>query len=136
VVLRSRPSVWSFVRRLPSFCVVLRPSAPVLLCGPSSVGSSSVRVATVKPMADIDPDTAEKTARQLLDTRITAVRELAARRADLTHARDNVTTAERADTAAWANAEKAGWTETELRQVGFPAPGRRPPGRPRKPTDT
>jgi len=27
-------------------------------------------------MADIDPDTAEKTARQLLDTRITAVREL------------------------------------------------------------
>jgi hypothetical protein len=36
----------------------------------------SVRVATVKPMADIDPDTAEKTARQLLDTRITAVREL------------------------------------------------------------
>jgi len=89
-------------------------------------------------MADIDPDTdtAEKTARQLLDTRITAVRELAARRADLTHARDNVTTAERADTAAWANAEKAGWTETELRQVGFPAPGRRPPARPRKPTDT
>jgi len=87
-------------------------------------------------MADIDPDTAGETARQLLDTRITAVRELAARRADLTHARDNVTTAERADTAAWANAEKAGWTETELRQVGFPAPGRRPPGRPRKPTDT
>lgn len=87
-------------------------------------------------MADIDPDTTEKTARQLLDTRITAVRELAARRADLTHARDNVTTAERADTAAWAAAEKAGWTETELRQVGFTAPGRRPPARPRKPTDT
>ncbi len=32
----------------------------------------SVRVATVKPMADIDPDTAEKTARQLQDTRTTA----------------------------------------------------------------
>jgi hypothetical protein len=28
-------------------------------------------------MADINPDTAEETARQLLDTRITAVRELA-----------------------------------------------------------
>ncbi len=82
-------------------------------------------------MADIDPDTAEKTARQLLDTRITAVRELAARRADLTHARDAVTAAERADTAAWANAEKAGWTEADLRQVGFTAPSRRPPGRPR-----
>ncbi len=80
-------------------------------------------------MADIDPDTAEKTARQLLDTRITAVRELAARRADLT-------TAERADTAACAAAEKAGWTETELRQVGFTTPSRRPPARPRKPTDT
>jgi len=37
----------------------------------------SVRVATVKPVADTDPDTAEKTARRLLDTRITAVRELA-----------------------------------------------------------
>jgi len=42
------------------------------LCGPSPVGSQSVRVATVKPMADINPDTAEETARQLLDTRITA----------------------------------------------------------------
>jgi len=31
-----------------------------------------VRVGTVKLMADINPDTAEKTARQLLDTRITA----------------------------------------------------------------
>ncbi len=37
----------------------------------------SVRVATVKPMADTYPDTAEETARRLLDTRITAVRELA-----------------------------------------------------------
>ncbi len=96
----------------------------------------SVRVATFKPVADTDPDTAEKTARQLLDTRITAVRELAARRADLTHARDNVTAAERADTTAWANAEKAGWTETDLRQVGFTAPTRRAPGRPRKPAES
>jgi len=54
--------------------------------------------------------------------RITAVRELAARRGDLTHAPDAVTAAERADTAAWANAEKAGWTEADLRQVGFTAP--------------
>jgi len=37
-----------------------------------SVGSVSVRVATVKPMADTDPDTAGETARQLLDARITA----------------------------------------------------------------
>jgi len=96
----------------------------------------SVRVATVSPLADIDPDTAEETARQLLDARIAALRELAARRADLTHARDNVTTAERADTAAWANAEKAGWTEPDLRQVGFTAPTRRPPGRPRTRTAT
>jgi len=85
------------------------------LCGPSSVGSQSVRVTTVKPMADNDPDTAEETARQLLDTR------------------DNVTAAERADTAAWANAEKAGWTETDLRQVGFTAPSRRPRTRPTTP---
>jgi len=52
-------------------------SCSPFLCGPSSVGSLSVRVATVKPMADNDPDTAGETARQLLDTRITAVRELA-----------------------------------------------------------
>jgi len=70
---------------------------------------------------DIDPDTAEKTARQLLDTRITAVRELAARRADLTHARDNVTAA-----------ESAGWAEPDLRHVGFTPPGTRAPGQPRR----
>ncbi len=47
-----------------------------------SVGSLLVRVTTVKPMADINPDTAEETARQLLDTRIAAVRELADTAAD------------------------------------------------------
>ena len=94
-----------------------------------------VHAGTVEPVPDIDPDTAEKTARTLLDARITAVRELAARRADLTRARDAVTAAERADTAAWSAAEKAGWTEADLRQVGFTAPGRRTPGRPRKPAD-
>jgi len=36
-----------------------------------------VRVVTVEPMADTYPDTAETTARRLLGTRTTAVRELA-----------------------------------------------------------
>jgi len=50
-------------------------------------------------MADIDSDTAEKTARTLLDARVETI-----------HARDNVTAAERADTVAWANCQRAGWT--------------------------
>ena len=67
-------------------------------------------------MPDIDPDTPGKTARGVLDARIEAVRTLAARRAELTRARDAVTAA-----------DKAGWTESELRPVGFSAPARRAP---------
>jgi len=80
----------------------------------------------------IDPDTAERAARELLDARVTAVRELAARRADLTRARDALTAAERADAAAWSAAERAGWTEADLRRVGFEPPTTRAPGRPRR----
>lgn len=80
----------------------------------------------------LDPDTAECAARELLDTRVTAVRELAARRADLTRAREAVVTAERADAAAWSAAERSGWTETDLRRVGFEPPATRAPGRPRR----
>ncbi len=83
-------------------------------------------------MTVIDPDTAEKAARELLDSRVTTVRELAARRADLARARDALTTAERADAAAWAAAERAGWTESDLRRVGFEPPTTRAPGRPRR----
>ncbi len=97
----------------------------------------------------LDPDTAERAARQFLDARVTAVRELAARRADLTQAaRDAVIAAERADAAvvgspaarpargvpAWAAAERSGWTETDLRRVGFEPPTTRAPGRPKRAT--
>lgn len=86
-------------------------------------------------MTVIDPDTAEKAARELLNSRVTTVRELAARRADLSRARDALTAAERADTAAWSAAERAGWTSGELKRVGFEAPTTRSPGRPRSPTN-
>ena len=91
---------------------------------------------SVSGVAGIDPDTAETAARKLLETRVAAIRELAARRAELTTARDTLTAAERADTTAWAAAEKAGWTEPELRHVGFTPPTRRAPGRTRKAADT
>jgi len=72
-------------------------------------------------MADIDPATAEKTARQLLDTRVETVHALAARRAALREAREAVTAA-----------ESAGWAEPDLRHVGFTPPGTRAPGQPRR----
>lgn len=76
-----------------------------------------------------DPDTAERAARSLLDARVTAVRDLAVRRAEVTNARDALPGAERADSAAWAAADCA---EHALRRVGFEPPATRAPGRPRK----
>jgi len=89
-------------------------------------------VGNLSDVTVLDPDAAERAARELLDTRVTAVRELATRRAELTRARDAVITAERADAAAWAAAERSGWTETDLRRVGFEPPATRAPGRPRR----
>jgi hypothetical protein len=67
----------------------------------------------------------------LLDTRITAVRELAATRQALIEARGVVEAAERADATAYAACERSGWTTDELRRLGLDEPARRAPGRPR-----
>lgn len=40
--------------------------------------------------------------------------------------------AQREDAAAWAAAEKAGWTAAELQAAGLSRPSKRAPGRPRK----
>ena len=40
--------------------------------------------------------------------------------------------AEQADAASFAACVRAGWTETELKRIGFDPPKRRPPGRPRR----
>ena len=76
-------------------------------------------------------DGVEAAARALLDDRMHAVRALADTRASLTRAHHAVVEAERADAAAYATAQRAGWTDAELKRLGFEAPTRRSPGRPR-----
>lgn len=63
-----------------------------------------------------------------------SVRELALARQAKVDAAAAADAADRADAAAWATALKHGWTEADLREVGFDAPTRRTPGRPRRAT--
>lgn len=74
----------------------------------------------------------EAAARQLIDGRMQAVRDLAAARATTKRAQAALADAQRADAQAWAAAERAGWTAAELQKVGFSKPATRTPGRPRK----
>lgn len=82
-------------------------------------------------MPELTVAAAETAARKVLDSRIAAVRTLAETRAALTRARQVLADAEKADTATWAATLRAGWSDAELRRVGFEAPTRRGPGRPR-----
>ena len=79
---------------------------------------------------DVDPDEALDRARRLLDPRLEPIRQLAAARAARNEARKVAEKAETTDARAYAAAVKAGWTEAELRSVGFDAPSKRLPGRP------
>lgn len=81
---------------------------------------------------DLGPDEAVERARQLLDPRFGSIRNLADRRAALTEARRVLNDAEVADAQAYAEALRAGWSEADLKAVGFDAPERRLPGRPRR----
>lgn len=74
----------------------------------------------------------EAAARELLDGRVQAVRELATTRAAVERAEAALADAQREDAKAWAAAEKAGWTSAELQKVGLSRPKTRAPGRPRK----
>lgn len=82
--------------------------------------------------ADLGADEAVERARQLLDPRFGSIRTLADRRAALADARRVIDEAEVADAQAYAEALRAGWSETDLKAVGFDAPERRLPGRPRR----
>jgi hypothetical protein len=82
--------------------------------------------------ADLGADEAVERARQLLDPRFGSIRTLADRRAALADARRVIAEAEVADAQAYAEALRAGWSETDLKAVGFDAPERRLPGRPRR----
>ena len=79
---------------------------------------------------DLDPDTTETRARQLLDKRITSVRTLVTTRQAVTDLRAQLDTAERDDAAAYQAALRDGWTADELKQLGLPEPAGKP--RPRK----
>lgn len=80
----------------------------------------------------LSPDAAAEAAQRLLNDRVDAVRALAKTRQQRNDARVQLDEAERADSASYAAAQRAGWTPEELRKVGFDEPERRAPGRPRK----
>jgi len=89
------------------------------------------RGTTLNTVPELTVAAAEAAARKVLDSRIAAVRTLAETRAALTRARAALTEAEKADTATWAATLRAGWSDADLRRVGFEPPTRRGPGRPR-----
>ena len=74
----------------------------------------------------------ESAARALLDDRIEAVRALAIARQAVAEKRGELDAVERADAAAYAAAQRAGWSTEELRKVGLDEPARKAPGRPRR----
>jgi len=82
--------------------------------------------------ADIDVQAAARAAQALLDTRIAAVRTLAQARQATNVKVGELQAAERKDTAAYRAALREGWTEEELKKVGFDSPGRRSDGPPRQ----
>ena len=82
----------------------------------------------------LDSDKIETAARALLDEKVAAVRTLVETRQKREDARAAMSSAERADAAAYTAAVRAGWTTDELKSVGLDAPTKRTPGRPRATT--
>ena len=74
--------------------------------------------------ADLGVDEAVSRARDLLDPRLGPTRELAAARAKRNDTRRAADEAQSADAHAYAAAIRAGWTDGELRAVGFEAPAK------------
>lgn len=73
----------------------------------------------------------EQKARQLIDDRMATVRQLAHTAGEV-EATDALEGARREHATAWAAAQKAGWTATELTKIGVPAPKASRNSRPRK----
>ncbi|MCH8614402.1 hypothetical protein [Arsenicicoccus dermatophilus] len=70
----------------------------------------------------LDTHTAEQKARELLESRITSVRALVTKRAELDHLRAQVAAAETEDAKAYRAALADGWTPDELRKLGIDEP--------------
>lgn len=73
----------------------------------------------------------EDRARSLIEGRMQSVRALVDADTTTKRARAAVEEAEKAHAAAWADAERQGWTSTELTKIGLTPPRTRRPGRPR-----
>jgi hypothetical protein len=74
----------------------------------------------------------ERAAQRLLDGRVAAIRELAVAKQARDRLRAELDEAEREYGARYAEAERAGWQESELKELDFTDPERRPRGRPRQ----
>jgi hypothetical protein len=74
----------------------------------------------------------ERAAQRLLDGRVAAIRELAVAKQARDRLRAELDEAEREYGARYAEAERAGWQESELKELDFIDPERRPRGRPRQ----
>ncbi|MBS0592044.1 MAG: hypothetical protein JSR84_01095 [Proteobacteria bacterium] len=83
---------------------------------------------------DVDAVAAE--ARDLLDARVTSVRELAKAQAEVAHVQerheDELAAVTSAHADAYAAAKKGGWSEQELKKLGLVAPVKRTAARSRR----
>ncbi|WP_329151272.1 hypothetical protein OG275_38160 (plasmid) [Streptomyces niveus] len=71
------------------------------------------------------------TAQELLASRMDVIPPLAEAIAERKRLQDLINATEKAYGAAYNNAQAAGWTPEELRQLGADEPTRRPQGRPK-----
>lgn len=82
--------------------------------------------------SDITPEQAAAAARELLNDRVAIIEKLAADASRLSQSQQRLAEAERDYANQWSDAERAGWSASELRKLGLSEPGRKRPGRPRK----
>ena len=73
---------------------------------------------------------AERTAR------LDAITALGSAAAHVSQVRADLAAAEKAHTDAYAKAQRLGWTDADIRDLGIDQPGKKPAGRPRAPRDT
>lgn len=71
-------------------------------------------------------------AQQLMEGRLAAIDDVAAKARDVEQARTALENAERSYASSHKAALDAGWSDRELRQLNLPTPARRTPGRPRR----
>lgn len=83
----------------------------------------------------LNPDAAEKRARELLDARIASVRDLVTKSATVDERREALAEAETEVATSWRAALRDGWSVDELKSLGLsePTPAKRRAKRTRRP---